>query len=151
MERKVRIHISYSGNALIHFRNTTLLVDRSSQKILSILAGHDADPTHLCNFYEAENILRGARSRTRFTQKEICHRRGQYETLTYGYSYGGGQTVWSSIIWFLLSPNLSHCQSPQFLKTGGYTKVKAAADMYNSSPVQNIIEYHNSKLSIYFG
>lgn len=78
---------------LIFYSKTVLFVDRSTKRIIVILAGHGGDHTLLSNFSAAEQHLRSAQENTRFSLKAKNHRRGTYETLTYGYSYGGGQKV----------------------------------------------------------
>lgn len=79
--------------SLIIIRRTVFFVDRTTSRIISILAGREDNPSTLSDFHATEQHFREARTASRFTPKQKCHRRGRYESLTYGYSFGGGQKV----------------------------------------------------------
>lgn len=78
---------------LIIIRRTIFFVDKTTRRIISILAGRKDDSSSLSDFHAAEQHFREARAASRFTPKQKCHRRGRYASVTYGYSFGGGQKV----------------------------------------------------------
>ncbi|KAK7434984.1 hypothetical protein VKT23_019889 [Stygiomarasmius scandens] len=73
-------------------RTTTPIVDKNGV-VFALLAGQpDNDPTWDTCISAAAKTLSKERSKCRFMEKQISHRRGEYPALTTGISYGGGQT-----------------------------------------------------------
>jgi len=109
-------------------RTTVLFVDNCSGRIVTMLVGHGNSPDHLIKFKTAEQYLKEARTRAKFTARQMKHRRGRYGSVTYGYSFGGGQ------------------KRPGFLKTGGPLKSGLAARLYENSHIKSVIGHHNKCL-----
>ena len=63
-------------------------------RVLGMLAGQPADQGGWARLMEElQRLFEDARTQYRFKKSQRDHRRGVYDTITAGISYGGGQTV----------------------------------------------------------
>ncbi len=76
---------------MLPFSLPKVVLDREG-RLLLVLAGHPNDPTWGPMVQDAARSARAARERCVFDEDHLHHRRGDYPTLGYGISYGGGRT-----------------------------------------------------------
>lgn len=70
------------------------IVDREG-RVITVLAGRPRDPTWDSVATDAAEAIRTAGEQLQFPHDQTSHRRGDTFTAgAFGYSYGGGQTVW---------------------------------------------------------
>lgn len=69
----------------------TPIVDQQG-RVIAVLAGHPDDPDWDSVHNEAAEALETLRPKCKLAQEQRKHRRGRFGALSYGISYGGGQT-----------------------------------------------------------
>ncbi len=70
----------------------TPVVDQQGH-VITVLAGHPDDPNWDNLHQDVADMLENFRAQCKFSDDQCKHRCGRFPALSYGISYGGGQTV----------------------------------------------------------
>ncbi|KAF9020700.1 hypothetical protein BDZ89DRAFT_905802, partial [Hymenopellis radicata] len=71
-------------------RRPRVILD-ATRRVIVVLCGHPHDPAWGAKMRRAAEIIRRYKARCKFDAAHSYHRRGEYETLGWGLSFGGGR------------------------------------------------------------